>query len=305
MSAESVATAVYLRDLLTRPGPYRARWLRHARRTPQGGINQAAVAQVLAAYMWDTGEVDDRDRDLPRRLKDLVSRALGGKALPPRTLQMFIAAFGVTADDAQQLLAASIGEPTGRWVVVCGGARPPEAPARTYETISLHEFHVVGPDRIPTEHRTVQGILATAPLASYRYMFDTSAVAIDIVRGGYSSPVYETESQGLFAVDINLTTPLEAGETASFEYRTVFGYPEPPEPAFRRVARKRVENAEINVRFHPECLPRAIWWRVWDAVDFEVVISSERVQLDADHTVHRFVRTLEGRGVGFAWEWPA
>lgn len=300
------AAGLYLRTLLAEPGTYRRRWLRHVRRSsPRADISQAAIAQVLAEHLWDTGEVDDHDCELPRRLKDPVNRALNGGRLSLRTLRLFIDAFDFSAADGSRLLALRDGV-TGDVVVVRRNAPlSPAAPPRGYETIMLHEFHTVGVDRCPVEHRTVQGIRATEELASYRYMFDTSAAAVEMVRGGRVSPTYRTEIEGLYAVDINLAEPLQPGETASFEYRTLFAYDAPPEPVFRRVARRHVTNVELNVRFHPDCLPSAVYWCVWDAEDFTTVLSAAPVRLDAEMSVHHFLHILQGRGVGFSWEWAS
>lgn len=298
------AAAAYLRTLLHQPGPYRDRWLRHVRRASKGEVNQAAVAQVLAEHLWDAGEVPDTEQDLPRRLKDPVNRALRGERLTMRMLRMFVEAFDLSAHDSSRLLELREGLAGDVVVMRRDAPSSPPAPPRTYETFMLHEFHRIGADRRPVEHRTVQGIRATAELTSYRYMFDTSAAAVQMVRGGRVSPVYKTEIDGLYAVDIHLAEPLQPGQTASFKYRTLFSYDEPPEPAFRRVARRHVTNVEVNVQFDPRCLPQRVTRCIWDADDFAQPLSATPVQLDAEQSVHHFLRVLDGRGVGFAWEWP-
>lgn len=53
------------------------------------------MAQVLAEWLWDNGEVSELDVHLPRRLKDKVSRAFAGEHVPPRTLEIFILAFDI------------------------------------------------------------------------------------------------------------------------------------------------------------------------------------------------------------------
>lgn len=87
-----------LRTLLRHDPRLRRIWMRHVRRHRSQDIHQAAVAHVLAVYLWDIGEVSERDQQLPRRLKDCVARALTGRCLGPRVLQLFIDAFGM--DDA-------------------------------------------------------------------------------------------------------------------------------------------------------------------------------------------------------------
>ena len=88
------AAAAYLRELLLRPGRYRRKWEQYAERSRLGQVNQLAVAEVLAHYLWahprTPGDVDV----LPRQLKDTASRALSGKLLSKATLTLFMDAFG-------------------------------------------------------------------------------------------------------------------------------------------------------------------------------------------------------------------
>ena len=51
-----------------------------------GEISQAAACQVIAQYLYDTGDYPETDQKLPRRLKDRVSDALGGVRLTRETL---------------------------------------------------------------------------------------------------------------------------------------------------------------------------------------------------------------------------
>lgn len=302
--ARVAETAEYLHHLLERPGVYRSAWARRAERRVAAGINQAAVAQVLAEYLWDSGEVDEHDIHLPRRLKDQVSRAFAGKVLPARVLRLFIDAFDITDTDAQALWSRLLGNAGGALSIVRPNAeRAPQPPSRGYQVIMLHDFHRVGADHVPVEHRTLQGIRATERLERYRFAFDTSAAAVEVIHGGVASPVYRTEHTGLYAVDILLRHPLEPGETASLEYRTVFAYPEPPEPIMRRVALRRMNNVEINVQFDPHAHPGHVSWCVWEDQFADEPLSTTPVALDEDGRVHRFLEVLEGYGAGFAWEW--
>jgi hypothetical protein len=71
---------------------------------------------------------------------------------------------------------------------------------------------------------------------------------------------------------------------------------------YRRAVVKRAENVDIRVAFHPERLPRGVWWAVWDGVDGDV-IAEEPAGLDSQHSVHRFMRSLERTVAGFHWVW--
>lgn len=95
-------TVEQLCSLLRDDPAIRQKWLRYA---PVGGhgIHQGALACVLAEHLWSTGSEPRSNTDLPRRLKDTVSRALSGKTLSRRALTLFIAAFEVDDITAKKL----------------------------------------------------------------------------------------------------------------------------------------------------------------------------------------------------------
>ena len=64
------AAAAYLRELLLRPGRYRRRWEQYAERSRLGQVNQLAVAEVLAHYLWEHPRAQGDVDVLPRQLKD-------------------------------------------------------------------------------------------------------------------------------------------------------------------------------------------------------------------------------------------
>lgn len=82
-----------------------ARWMEYA---PRGGrgIHQGAIAQVLAEHLWVTGQQPRSNTDLPRKLKDTVSRALSGKSLSRRSLRLFIQAFELDQGTTDRLWAS-------------------------------------------------------------------------------------------------------------------------------------------------------------------------------------------------------
>lgn len=83
-------------------------WMSYA---PPGGrgIHQGAIAQVLAEYLWSTGQEPRANTDLPRKLKDTVSRALSGKSLSRRSLRLFIQGFALDEATAERLWACWTG----------------------------------------------------------------------------------------------------------------------------------------------------------------------------------------------------
>lgn len=295
-------TASYLRHLLARPGPYRRRWETRAARLRSAEINQRAVCKVLATKLWDEGH------DIAENsLKDRVARALHGDVLSPETLTWFIDAFAIDPDHADTLWAQLLSTDTEQVRVVTGElAAPPSYPvqaeAREYRTISLHEYHRIGADGLPADHRSIHVIESlTDGLTRYPYRFDTNAAVVEVIRGGRAGPLSRF-SDNLYAVDIIFSEPLDRGRTASLEYQTVFNYREPPPREFRRAVFRRLESLHIRVEFHPDRLPSAVWWSEWEDLDGPVV-RQEQVYLDGEHGVHRYLSALERAIVGFHWDW--
>lgn len=95
-------TVDLLCSLLRDDPEMRSRWSRYAPCTGRG-IHQGALARVLAEYQWRCGEEARSNTDLPRRLKDTVSRALSGKTLSRRALTLFIDAFEMDEATSEEL----------------------------------------------------------------------------------------------------------------------------------------------------------------------------------------------------------
>lgn len=106
----AVPLALHEADLLHRilmEDPRRRRvWRRHIQRQPADphALHQAAVAQVLAIWLWEEGEVSESDTDLPRRMKDALSRALRGRVrLPVLLKEALIGSFELDEQTADLL----------------------------------------------------------------------------------------------------------------------------------------------------------------------------------------------------------
>jgi hypothetical protein len=173
-----------------------------------------------------------------------------------------------------------------------------------HRTVSLHEWHVIGPDGLPLRHRTVHVLRALrAGLSSYTYRFDSREARVRAVRGCQASPP-RPDVDGLMAVDLALPRPLAAGETASLEYETLFDWHSVPPPRLRRGMRQRVERLDMRVEFSPARLPARVEWAVWDGFGPDATVrAAEVVALDDEHAAHRFVDAAEGVTVGFIWAW--
>jgi hypothetical protein len=300
------AAARHMRALLLRQGIYRRRWEAYAHDITPGVINQSAVCQVVAQHLWDTGERSEADHQLPRKLKDRISRALSEQNLSLETLRWLVEGFELSAYDAQrvyELYRADIA-PT---VIV--GNLPPPGPAAglrppVHLTRLLIEHHFIGAAGLPVRHHTQQTIFSLVDaLESYRYGLDTREVDIRVRRGGTPSAIYPVGTH--YAVDIVFPHPLRYGDEHFLDYWTLFRYSAPPPAEFRRAAHQRVEHLDLRVEFHPRKQPRRVWWAQWrdyrdGHADF---VERETMELDEELSARKYLDAVERAVVGFAWEW--
>jgi hypothetical protein len=293
----------YLHELLSEPGSARRRWQRLQQGPVTAGeVSIAAVCRVIAQYLWDIGEYSEADADLPRRLKDRVARALHGTFLNAVTLRWFAGAFDFTEGDALRLQLLLDGSPSTR--VVVGRATEAGLPmARPYRTLSLYEDHYLGPDGLPARHLTTQVIEATADgLGTYRYMFDTATLTVDVMQGGRLGEFTYDMGNGVFARDIVLMRPLRRGETATLRYSSSFHYAEPPEPEFRRASLRLVQNVNLRVEFHAGRLPRHVFFTEWNDLHGPPARRTP-VAREPDNSVSVYLQSMERAIAGFTWEW--
>jgi hypothetical protein len=301
------AAGAHLRQLLLRRGPYRDRWEAHAHDARRNQLSQAAVCQVIAAYLWETGDRDDTDRALSRKLKDRVSRALNGESLSLETLRWFEKAFQLSPHDAQRVHELYRGNLHPLTII---GAMPPPDPASgirplAHETTLLFEHHVIGRDGRPARHHTQQTIRSLVDgLASYQYRIDTPEAEVRVTRGGTAGQFYAI-GHHYYAADITFPHSLRYGEERYLDYWTILHYSAPPAPEFRRGSHQRVEHLDMRVEFHQERLPRNLWWAEWsDYRDLRRgVVDREAVSLDEERSAHRYLEAIERTVVGFYWEW--
>jgi len=309
------AAAAYLRELLLRPGRYRRRWEQYAERSRAGQINHLAVAEVLARYRWRHPRTQGDSDVLPRQLKDTALRALSGKMLSRATLTLFIDAFGLTDAEADRLRRLAAG--SSRISVLSGpramrpdlleGVAEVFGPPR-HQTVSLHDHIDVGQDGLIARARTLKVIEAIADgVDSVPFIHDTDTLTLEVGQGCRGISGYPHElAEGIYATDILLAKKLSLGETLTLEYWNTYHYldnrMDESRRQYRRAVMKRAENVDIRVAFHPERLPHAVWWAVWDGVEGDV-ISEEPAGLDSQHSVHRYMRSLERTVAGFHWTW--
>ncbi|WP_345430910.1 hypothetical protein [Modestobacter marinus] len=288
-----------LTDLLGEPR-YRRRWQVHSV-VRRAELSRAAVAAVLAEHLFDAGEVDDGHRS--RSLENRVGRALNGDRLSDATLELFIRAFEFTDEDADELRNLRSGRSTARQLVVADALGPEEPmPPRPWRTLQLAEEHHVGPDRSPRLHHTRQLLEAVEATDRYTYAFDTAYAAVSVLHGGDPVRAFRVAGTPIHVVEVLLSRPLLAGQTTHLEYQTVFAYPEPPAPEFRRGVTASVRHLAITVHFDPAARPRRLLRGCWASVESETAERVEPVELVDGQASFELVPP--GRCVlGYRWEW--
>lgn len=306
----TAAASSYLYDLLTRPGRYRSQW---RRRLEPGKSAVTAIAEVIGEALAERGSPDARQD--PVKLRGRVSRALAGNSpdtvLSSATLAWFVDAFEIAPDDADRLRFLHAGSSSIRYVR--GDAQETDlpvfdAPTARHRTVDLREYHFLGPDGLPVQHRTDQIIEATEDgLDRYTYMVDTNMLTLDVQTGGVPGLPYQLRARDgnvYHSIDILLERPLSRGGTAVLNYTTTFRYQEPPPPEMRRVFRRKVDKFLLWIHFHPDMVPTKLWWAEWDGIVDSSITHREPVALNSANEAHRFLEGgVEHAIVGFYWEW--
>lgn len=296
------ATGALLRDLLTADPRYRQRWRALVKRA-NSDLSQAAVAEVVALYLWECGERSDRATSLPRVLKDRVSRALNGTALSSETLSWFVAAFDMRDDDSNRLWAIFSGSGDIRSGVTHTLRRRREMVRRQcHRTVSIFERYVVDQNGFLVVRRTLHTIRAVEDgVDMYIFNHEPEASRIEVIHGGEIGGRYEYGG-GLVSVEILLDRPLGKAENTALEYRTYFEPGLTRRTEVRRAAFARAENVDLAVEFDNARMPRNAWWCIWDD-HFGGNVIEENFMRFRNGAVRKYVRFIEEAVVGFRWEW--
>lgn len=323
-----------LRVLLTREGPYRRRWRREVRRVSAHDPHQSAVAIVLAQHLWDTGEVSEADQDLPRRLKDVVARALGGRGISHQTLGWFVGAFALSDVDERalwqrfeaDLRAEECATPAGAASPVESAssmgsasrsstlgpadhdrlreaspvsAQPHHVVGHSYRTQSLIEQFEIGPDRGRARHSLVHIVQALQQVDQISYRFDTAAVTVAVSRGGRATAPHPGRG-GIHTVDVIFPATLEPGQTTVVQLTATYAPGGQPVTAFRRSLRATAGGVSLEVCCDPAALPSRIRWVEWGRSGPGEAHTEE---IPGGPIAHRFLTPDRDCVVGFELDW--
>jgi hypothetical protein len=298
------AAGELLRSLLLQR-PYQDSWKPFQRRElPPGTVSQAAVAQVVALHLWDSGQRPESELSLPRLLKDRIHRALNGEVLSQETLGWLVGAFDMPDDHARRLHEVRFADARLGLPVVDTLQGPQFLPVpQRHRTIAVFERRFIGPLQRAVRHQTVSAITACEnDVDSYPYRLVRGASHVVVRRGGYLARRLEFAG-GSPVLEIALSTPLSLGQVASLEYDVEFFADLGVTTEYRRVAHARADNVDIVVQFDWERMPRQVWWTVWDDFHGGQILSQEPVIPDREGCVHRFLPYLENAAAGFRWSW--
>jgi hypothetical protein len=311
------AASAYLQQLLLKPGLYRQSWEQYVSRERQGTINQLAVAEVIARHLRSAPRTPSDEHVTPHQLKDTVSRALTGRLLSRPALALFIDAFGFSEHEAGRLWrlwsgSVSISVMSGTHAVPFGAEAEVDRTLgpRRHHTLSLHDHIWVSADRRIDRARTLQVIEANAQgVDRIPFLCDTNVLTLEVGQGCKElSGEIRQIGPNVFATEILLTRTLDLGETLTLEYWLSYRYPGNPadlaEREYRRAVMRQVDNLDMRIEFHPDQLPAQVWWAHWDGTEGRV-LEREAVTLDSQHSVHRYLRSLERTVAGFYWHWDS
>jgi hypothetical protein len=299
-------TARLLRQLLLQREEYRDLWQRHQqRRSPADVLSKRAVAKVIADHLVESGILSEAEEDPERKLKDRIGRALDGKVLSPATLTLFIDAFEMTQEDGNTLREALLNTTIVRDAPLADTLRVPQRlpVAQRHRTIMLFERRIIDATGCAVSHHSAHTIVAYEDgVDRYPCFLPPRMSAIAMVHGG-RIPTSLDATASTSVMEITLPASLHVGESTSFEYRQDFHHAGVLDTEYRRVAHARTHNVDIIVQFHPQRLPRQVWWAAWDDYRDGTVLHQEPVTLDAEHRAHRFVPYMENAAAGFRWVW--
>ncbi|MFJ6211785.1 hypothetical protein ACIQGZ_00305 [Streptomyces sp. NPDC092296] len=299
------AAASRLRALLT--STYQRRWLAHSRRMRGDGLSYAAVSQVVALHLWESGLRTDTDRDLPRKLRDRIRQALRGEQLTQETIGWLVEAFDFTEDDARSVWDAFSGgnasdlEDDGISATLRQLAVPIVKPQRHRTTALFSRYHI-GPDLMLRRIESSHVIVALEDgVDTFAYSPRDTVVDADVVSGGTLVGRHES-TLGFIGLEFRLDRPLAEGRHASLQYYTTHRPTPEPCTQVRRAARKRIENVDLRVIFEGP-VPARAWWCVWDAYSEGDAVQRRPARVSARSELHQFLPYAEEAVIGFEWEW--
>lgn|GEM_PF-2743587 len=282
-SDEKIATSKRLRELLTSP-KYSHIWQAKVRRRGKNGreIHTLAVARVLTEYY--SLQIAQDTANALRRLKnfdDQANRMLYKSTFGPKTLELFIAAFGIDTTDAMEL-----------WELMDEKPLVGQRNIWPYRILSAHDIYTVGPNGRPTKCETTELWYAEEQIVyGCRLIFD-NAIAKCEVKDGVALFDETTKSAWL-----SLNGAIPQGATRKVQYTTLFAHTATTVQEFVRTTTSHISDVTVTVQFSRAKIPQQL-----AEVTYNNTFSlTNRCNLSDTLAATRHADALENCSMGFRW----
>ena len=171
------------------------------------------------------------------------------------------------------------------------------------ERISLHDVVSMGPDRTQVSLEVRQVLRARCDGPDRRVVMhcleDPQAAPPEIraLQGCRLGSIARDVASGIIGCELVFLDPLRRGQTVVVDYEVQSGAPRPYEVRHTRRLRLPMRQYLLEIRFDPSALPAAIF-HVQDGED------CQRLELDAEHSVHVVDTDCTAGITGVRWAWP-
>ncbi len=171
------------------------------------------------------------------------------------------------------------------------------------ERISLHDVVTMGPDRTQLSLEVRQVLRARCDGPDRRVIMhcledpQAGPPEIHALRGCRLGTIARDVASGIIGSELVFLEPLRRGQTVVVDYEVVSVHPRPYEVRHTRRLRLPMRQYLLEIRFDPSALPAAAF-HVQDGED------GQRLELDAEHSVHVVDTDCTAGTSGVRWAWP-
>jgi hypothetical protein len=171
------------------------------------------------------------------------------------------------------------------------------------ERISLHDVVTMGPDRSQLSMQVRQVLRARCDGPDRRVVMhcledpQAGPAEIHAVRGCTLGTIARDVASGIIGCELVFLEPLRRGQTVVVDYEVLSRHPRPHEVRHTRRLRLPMRQYLLEIRFDPNALPAAAF-HVQDGTD------GQRLELDAEHSLHVVDTDCTAGITGVRWVWP-
>jgi hypothetical protein len=171
------------------------------------------------------------------------------------------------------------------------------------ERISLHDVVTMGPDRGQLSMQVRQVLRARCDGPDRRVIMHcledphAGPPEIHALRGCRLGSIARDVDSGIIGCELVFLEPLRRGQTVVVDYEVLSGDPPPYEVRHTRRLRLPMRQYLLEIRFDPSALPAGAF-HVQDGKD------GQRLELDAEHSLHVVDTDCTAGITGVRWVWP-